>query len=63
MLGFASELYVVQISGLWVLGTVKHNTILVATLSLTAGHTATLDTTTQATLVCCTQATTLFPRI
>ena len=49
--GFASELYEGQISGLWVLGTVSNaNTILAALLTLTAGHTAALDATTQATL-------------
>ena len=36
LLVFASKLYVVQISGFWVLNTVKHNTNLAATLSLTA---------------------------
>jgi len=34
LFGFASELYLVHISGLWVLGTVKHNTILAATWTL-----------------------------
>jgi len=56
--GFASELYEGQISGLWVLGTVSNaNTILAALLTLTAGHTAALDATTQATLDATTQAT------
>jgi len=50
VLGFANELYVVQISGLWVLGTIKQNTILAATLSLAAGHTTALHATTQAAL-------------
>jgi len=61
LVGFASKLYVVQTCGLWVLGTVKHNMILAATLSLTAGHTAALDCFTQATLDCYTQPTPLFP--
>ena len=54
MLWFASELFVVQISGLWVLGTVKHNTIPVATLTPTAPVTRLCWTAT-------TQATTVVP--
>jgi len=51
MLGFASELYVVQISGLWVLGTVKQHDSCCYNSTHCSGHTATLDATTQATLV------------